>query len=214
VSILAGYSQTQRKPRAFTLIELLVVITIISMLAGLLFPVIDVIRDHVREARTQALIQSMSMALDTYQLKYNAYPPDRHPQLDKSTECLVYYLSGNSIRYTPGVSHSAYRWTHDLYDTTRGGAGRRNITRYRSFDSSLLVDTDGDGAPELADAWGKLFVYNSGPTADSDTNQNGAPYHNSDTTDLLSAGSDGKYGTKDDLTNWTDELSDNYATFN
>ena len=78
------------------------------------------------------------------------------------------------------------------------------MTAYYAFDPKSLKDTDNDGLPELVGPWGRPFHYNAGTKQNGPFNQNGAPKHSAEGFDLSSAGPDGKHGTDDDVTNWTD----------
>ncbi len=59
---------------AFTLVELLVVITIIGILAGLLFPVLGVIRARAWETRTRDTAIQLSRAWVMHFQEFRAYP--------------------------------------------------------------------------------------------------------------------------------------------
>lgn len=60
--------------RAFTLIELLVTIGIIALLVGITIPVVSRVRQSAQVANTQALIASMSNAIQQYYTEFSAYP--------------------------------------------------------------------------------------------------------------------------------------------
>jgi len=202
--------------RGFTLIELLVVVSIIAILLGLLVPILGGFRNEANIAKVKAMFHGISLGLESYRQQYNVYPPDSHPALDKSSECLVYYLSGSTIVYVPGTSPATYPWQNPLYTDSTGqsGSGRRAIPWfYDEFEATALVDQDGDRAPEICDPWQRRIVYNSGNSADGAYNQFGAPHHRINSFDLICSGRDkvfgpaknGVYdltGTVDDVTNW------------
>ncbi len=147
------------------------------------------------------------MAVETYKQVTGIYPPDRatglHPDLDKPSECMVYYLSGGSICYAPNSSSPDHPWRHPLFqDSTADGTGRWAMTVYYTFNPSILCDTDGDGIPEVVDPWGQPLMYNTGSEANGPFNQNGAPRHNKGEFDIYSAGPDKKYCTEEDIRNW------------
>ena len=170
------------------------------------------IRSQTFRAGTQVRIDALSRALEEYGGQYRAFPPDSgvglHPELDQPAECLVYYLSGPAIYYDL-VTHD-YPWSHDVYTDVPGalGEGRGKLTVHYKFkaehlgDAAPLGDRDGDRIPEAVDSWGNPLLYNAGAKQNGPFNQNGAPKHNKSTFDLSSAGPDGKFGTKDDITNW------------
>ncbi len=215
------------KPRAlarrgFTLVELLVVMSIMAILIALLVPVLNAVRRQMSITRTQASIDGISMAIETYRQVQNAYPPDKNPASEfvgvrcRSSECLVYYLSGGSIAYqdAPSVIPVGYPWQNTLYrDNSPDGNGRKAMTVYYTINTSLLKDGDGDMAPEVYDPWQKRIIYNTGSSTDGDYNQYGAAKHNLKKFDILSAGPDGVYGNDDDVTNYKDSLADDYYKF-
>ncbi|MHB8861700.1 MAG: type II secretion system protein [Pirellulaceae bacterium] len=64
------------RPSAFTLVEMLVVIVIISILAGLLLPAINMARNAARTTQIAVEIKNMEAGFEGYKLKYVDYPPD------------------------------------------------------------------------------------------------------------------------------------------
>lgn len=75
ISIAPGlHSRPQSTKKGFTLIELLVVITIIAVLAGLLFPAMGAVRNQARKASAKNDITQLVNAIKAYQVEYMRYP--------------------------------------------------------------------------------------------------------------------------------------------
>lgn len=62
------------RPRGFTLIELMVVIGIIVLLAAILMPVVSRVRQQSFNTSTQAQMQRIMQACESYYHDFNAYP--------------------------------------------------------------------------------------------------------------------------------------------
>src|SRR5438067_12040388 len=60
--------------RAFTLIELLTVIAIIALLMGLLFPVLNIVRENARKTHAKNDIEQTIGAVKAYFADYGRYP--------------------------------------------------------------------------------------------------------------------------------------------
>jgi len=75
----------------FTLVELLVVISIIAVLAALLFPVVGAVRKQAMIRTAQAEMAQLETAIDRYKSAYGFYPPDNQ-WLNSTNRTLVSQL--------------------------------------------------------------------------------------------------------------------------
>ncbi len=76
--------------KAFTLIELLVVIAIISIIAAFMMPNFVGVQDRAREAGVKAVMHSIQMAIEAYNMENEAYPMGNNISLK---ELIDEYLS-------------------------------------------------------------------------------------------------------------------------
>lgn len=60
--------------KGFTLIEMLVVIGIIGILAGFLYPAFMGAQNKAKEAAVKAVMHSVQLAVETYNMENNTYP--------------------------------------------------------------------------------------------------------------------------------------------
>ena len=62
------------KRKSFTLVELLIVISIIAVLAGLLFPAIGKVKDKAKRVQARAQANSLVLAIKSYESTYGLLP--------------------------------------------------------------------------------------------------------------------------------------------
>lgn len=154
--------------RGFTLIELLVVIAVIAILAGLLLPVLGVVRRNARESTVRAFIKSIETACAAYEFDYGFYPPDgtdtvltiKNPNMSiTSTESLIYHLTspfriigttGTPLTAAaPGPNAKGERWAS------------KDTGPYMDIPENHRKDLDANGYSEVTDLWGRDLQYDN-----------------------------------------------------
>ncbi len=83
--------RTFKRLGAFTLIEILVVISIIAVLASLLFPAMSAVRTQARKASAKNDITQLVNAVRNFQVDYGRYP------IVSGTADVAYSGTGNSV---------------------------------------------------------------------------------------------------------------------
>ena len=74
------FPRRESRHKGFTLIELLVVIAIIAILAAILFPVFQKVRENARAAKCSSNLKQLGIATIQYQQDYDeSYPDGWHP---------------------------------------------------------------------------------------------------------------------------------------
>jgi prepilin-type N-terminal cleavage/methylation domain-containing protein len=81
--------------RGFTLIEMLVVISVIAILASMIFPITGAVNRKKIKSRVRAELEQVSTVIDTYKDKLGHYPPDNTNAAFPSH--LYYELAGTTL---------------------------------------------------------------------------------------------------------------------
>lgn len=122
------------KRSAFTLIELLVVISIIALLAAILFPTFARVREMGRRTACQSNLKQMAMGISMYVSDYDDRYIDYRTMSVDSPWPLMYdpYVKNKQVLLCPDASDTS-AITPNLYGTV--GTASKPWTGYRYFGS-------------------------------------------------------------------------------
>ncbi|MGD0091153.1 MAG: prepilin-type N-terminal cleavage/methylation domain-containing protein [Planctomycetota bacterium] len=155
----------------FTLVEMLVVIAIISVLSALVLAALGTARRTANENATKAIIKLLEGALERYSTDFNDYPPS----------------DGDET----GIRGSENLWRCLRTEKKEGP--------YLRDGDIKTCDSNRNGEPEIADAWGRPIRY----LHHHDYGSKNPRKHD---FRLISAGPNGIYEeghkTSDDIVNW------------
>lgn len=144
--------QTSRSPRAFTLIELLMVVTIIGILAGLMYPASHAIMKKVRMSRTETTALHLKNAINTYLTEYRKLPVRQ----SIAGEAEIHLLSDGELMdvlcASPSETGSNGLNPKKIVFFTGGTARPMGEGKYRNG-----VRITSDGTAKLFDSWGNHF---------------------------------------------------------
>lgn len=141
--------------RGFTLIELLVVMAIIAILVALIVTIVQNVRENAMIAATNAEIQVIVSALDSYRAEYLSYPPVFMDwTLEPGTAPASAELTAVALRRNEVL----YQWLTEKFDAIGKGAATGPFLttekiRYSCDLGSVL------GQTEFCDAWGEPLVF-------------------------------------------------------
>ena len=136
--------------QAFTLIELLTVIAIIGILAGIIIPTVDAVRENAMKTKTKAMFSQWVAALESFRQDYGYYPTFTFPQGEDGK--FVQVLTGTEADADPNRLNkkniSYYTFTEEAFGREDDGDPANDDMLVDAFDNpnfGMSVDGDQDG---------------------------------------------------------------------
>lgn len=160
LSPLSGLIRSKPRARqAFTLIELLMVIAIIGILASILLPVVNLVREKAKIAASKTQLSGYVNAIGMFKGEYNYYPFSEAHQDGGETipsigqDEFVGTLSGRKLDGTSLTSEEAKdfgnRRMQSFYDFPesdfKGGSSASGEIADRFNNTRIFIAIDGDG---------------------------------------------------------------------
>jgi general secretion pathway protein G len=160
-----GARPGQRRDNAFTVLELLVVISIIIVLAGLIFATTGYVQNKGARSRAEAEIAAMSAALETYKADNGVYPRD-------STNQTTDTLDARTPKASDYAPASLYLYTQ-LSGNTANRKPAPNAKSYFAFKPNMLTPRDESASiTAIVDPFGNSYGYSTAYQADPNKGYN------------------------------------------
>ena len=152
------------RPDGFTIVELLIVMSIILVLAGLIFSTYPYVHKKSARSRAEAEIAAMSAALESYKADNGVYPQSSgvtEPTTATGTEGLNAREHGNPSA-TVYIAASKFLYGELSADRDGDRAMDSGGKSYFAFKPQMLTPTGGTGiVTALRDPFGNSYGYST-----------------------------------------------------
>jgi len=157
-----------KKRTAFTLIEILVVVAIIALLAGLLFPAFNRVRERGRQAHCATNLHQIGIAVTQYFQDEKRYPPnllnlvpDDYPVDGNGAPTIYtggtgYFKGGSAGLVCPSDPSDAPLIRSSYGDITQGTLPQMNPNKRDGYDESVPAVTTDDAGRYVWNYFGYL----------------------------------------------------------
>lgn len=140
--------------KGFTLIELLVVISIIGILAALMFPAVGGAMDSARKSSAQNDVVQIVNAVTSYETEYGKLPPSNTTVSGDLLAALMGTNTNNNSRKIQFINPPDYKKNKGGF-TTNGAyvdpwSNNLAISMDTDYDNSIQVSTNGEATGTVA----------------------------------------------------------------
>ncbi len=194
-----------RTRRGFTLLELLVVVAIIGLLASFLAVFLGNVITQAKVRKTQALLQRVELALQSYRERFGSYPPSDAPFAEGAKNLDWYLVAPHTVRTGTDWVEAGPFLTNLSDSEVRGG----RANPWTGVPASQAL------ASPIIDPWDRTIGYFCAPAGTNHTSASHPDWTNNTAGfDLWSMGPRGtgdppagrpgaSIGENGELTNWS-----------
>jgi len=206
---------TRTARAGFTLIELLAVLLILSILVGILVTSLGGAEDATQQSLTENFIAQIEVALSEYEIEHGDYPRSSFgPGLDLAANEMNVGAEALVVAFFSGGWEAAGAVADDRLGNSDGDRSKKSLTDFGSRDLFEIMDSwDNPIAYFHHSEYGRPQWYTTFDTATGEPIETEVHARTTATTQrlrnprsfqLISAGLDGRFGTEDDLGNWSE----------